>query len=254
MAGRTKNNALVLSLDDTASTGGPKPAPARTPILDRLNEAKRHAGKTWGLLAQYDPDRDRTLLAAEGPGSTHALRLFMSIGNGRGSTKIHFSPEELGVIASTLEECKRWIEPREGEHPLASVVRRTFTATAAGDGKIDCSFKTSEKEMSRSIDLTSDEIEDTVRWLRGFETALRMKLAKLRAESKVVVPSPEPEEEPVDEVSEGSDVNPEPEGSGVNAADVNPAAGDPVNEGSDEGSDDSALDLSDDDEIDPDTL
>lgn len=219
-------NAATFSLDDN-DTGSSSVPVARVPILSRLDAAKRGAPKTFGALAPYDPDRDRSLLAARGAGNTDALRLFLSIGNGRGSTKMEFSPEDLGVIASALAECEDWIKARPGEHPLASIVRRSFSATVAEDGKIDCSFKVSERAMSRSIDLTADEIGGAARWFRGFETALRVKLGKMRAEAHVEIPEPAPEA--------GSDGE----------------TGETVNEGS-EGS---ALDLSDDEgEIDPDTL
>lgn len=239
-------NAATFSLDDDNETGSSAVPVARVPILARLDSAKRGAPKTFSAIAPYDPDRDRALLAAKGPENTDALRLFLSIGNGRGSTKIEFSPQDLGVIAEALAECEDWIKQRPGEHPLASIVRRTFTAVAAEDGKIDCSFKVSERPMARSVDLTADEIAGAARWFRGFETALRVKLGKMRAEAHVEIPSAE---DPAEDspAAEGPAETPEPvnEGSTGETETGETETGEDPAEGSDG-------DLGD--EIDPDTL
>lgn len=193
MAGRPKNvstSTFALGADDEEAAGGA--APVRVPIVKRLDAAKRGQGKTFGIESEYSPEADRALLAERGPDNADACRVFLSIGNGRGSTRIVTTPSEIATIASSLRECVDFLGDRPGEAPLAAVVRRTFTAARAADG-IECSFKVSEAPMTRTIDFVLDESEDLFRWLNGFETSLRRNLAKWRAAAGVEIPEESPE-------------------------------------------------------------
>lgn len=192
MAGRPKNVSTFALVAEGEDAGGAAPV-VRVPIVKRLDAAKRGQGKTFGIESEYSPEADRALLTERGPDNADACRVFLSIGNGRGSTKIVTTPSEIATIVTALRECVDFLGDRPGEAPLAGIVRRTFTAARADDGKIECSFKVSEAPMTRTIDFTLDESEDLFRWLNGFETSLRRNLAKWRSEAKVEIPEESPE-------------------------------------------------------------
>jgi hypothetical protein len=168
---------------DNFNPFGPTATVARTVCEDLLEQVK--AGKAFRLLGSDTKDgANAETLQAVRDGSLAAVHYSASIGNGRGSTRLDLTGDQ---IAPVLEALRAW-DPAEDLSALspAECVRRTIAAE--GD---DVTFKLSLASNSRKVKIPAPEwpafvdfIESVGGWSESALAHYASELAKVEASAE----------------------------------------------------------------------